>query len=569
MKKPLGVAALVISAGVLLFATSPGSGQATPWSETFDGDSTSPRAWSSPDWDIQYHHQQSQYWDAPPGMQAQHGGDCSGPPNTHAVNTWPGTVFQCKGHVMTALNADYGVIYLTPNRMADWSSGPAVIQWDMSTEDVDGRDWPDLVISPWDYNQATPLISTLSDGVDLQGPPRHAVHVGMDNGESAPLLGIVTNGANGIKTPVWSTPPIQSGIDGSVNQAASRQTFRLTLTSTSAKLERLESATAPYVLFWDETFADIGYTQGVVQWGHHSYNPGKDGGNGPQTWHWDNMSINPSVSFTLIKSDQRYVQSESELVTFSAPAPANAFLRFAALGNVQVSFDGGAYVSASRQWEAQNRPEGASSFWTPIPEGTQTVRFRFSDRSWYSGPFIAKDFGIWSRGASSGSIPHLPPATATPTATSTTQPAPATPTSTPSSPGPVPTATATPVSPQPTPTATPAQPDSNQSWTIGGSASSNSVPTGGRIALATQAKPRLATTALIDVEVYDPSGRKVFQQYWDRRSFKADQARSFSALWRVPNNAQRGTYTVKVGIFGVRWNGIQFWNDSATTFTVR
>lgn len=561
MKKLLSTFAVL--AGLASIAVASVS-SASPWSETFDGAPASPQAWSSPDWDIQYHHQQSQYWDAPPGMQAQHGGDCSGPPSTHAVNTWPGTVFQCNNHVMTALNADYGVIYLTPNRMADWSSGPAVIQWEMSTEDVDGRDWPDVIVTPWEWNQATPLISNLSDGVDLQGPPRYAVHVGMENAESIPSLGIVTNGFKTELNDFYSTPRIYSGIDDSVNQAASRQTFRLTLTSTSAKFERLESATAPYVLFWDETFADIGYTQGIVQWGHHSYNPGKDGGNGPQTWHWDNMSINPSVPFTLIKSDQRYVQSESELVTFDAPAPANAFLRFAALGNVQVSFDGGAYVTAERQWEAQNRPEGASSFWTPIPEGTQTVRFRFNDRSWYSGPFIAKDFAIWSTSSGGGSkLPAATPTrTSTPAATATTAPRTATATPTRQSA----TNTPTPVAPTATPT-TPSS--SSQSWDVTASTSSQFVNAGSRVAMSAQAKPSRSTTVLVDLEVYDPQGRKVFQQYWDRRSFREDRTRGFSALWRLPNSARPGTYTVKVGIFGVRWDGLQYWNDSATTFTVR
>ena len=34
------------------------------------------------------------------------------------------TVFRCKDHVMTAIRADdYGVIYLTPDRLLDWSDG--------------------------------------------------------------------------------------------------------------------------------------------------------------------------------------------------------------------------------------------------------------------------------------------------------------------------------------------------------------------------------------------------------------------------------------------------------------
>lgn len=576
MKKPLGVAALVISTGVLLATASFGSGQATPWAETFDGDPSSPRAWSSPDWDIQYHTRQAAYWAAPESMDQQHGGGCDAPPMTHPASSWPGTVYQCRNHVMTAINAtEYGLIYLTPNRLVDFT-GSATIEWEMSTENRSGRDWVDLVITPWEYNQATTLVSSLSDGVDLQGAPRYAVHVGMDNGEGAPLLGIVREGQNQIFGTGSSVPRLNAEIPSSVNQAAARQPFRLTLTATSAKFERLASATAPALVYWNHTFPALPFSEGVVQFGHHSYTPWKDGNGGPQTYHWDNVKISPSTPFTMVKANQRYLGGSGGTITFDSPAPANSYLRFSALGSVEVSLNGGPYAAAQRQWEVQNRAEGASSYWHPVAQGTSTVQFRLSARSWFNGPFIAKDFAIWSSSAASGSLPQLPPATATPTA----QPATATPTatSTPTSTQPVTNATptstptavvSTPSLPSPTATATPPRTNEGQSWTTTANSSSSSVPAGGRIALAAQAKPRLATTALIDIEVYDPSGRKVFQQYWDRRSFKADKARSFSALWRVPSSAQKGTYTVKVGIFGVRWNGLEFWNDSATTFTVR
>lgn len=486
----LGIVGLAAAIGGILGIAIMVANQsgAEPWTETFDGAPASPQAWTSPDWDIQYHTRDAPYWVAPEGMAQQHGGDCSAPPMTHPASSWPGTVYQCNNHVMTALNASgYGVIYLTPNRLADWSSGPAIVQWDMSTERLSTRDWPDLVITPWEDNQAVPLISTLSHGVDLQGPPRRAVHVGMDNGEGAPLLGITRNGSNTVYGAGWNTPALNSGIPSSVNQAATRQTFRLTLTSTSARFERLASATAPAVVFWDRTFTDIGYTSGVVQFGHHSYTPYKDGAGQPATWHWDNVTINPSIPFSMVKADRRYVTSSSQTVTLAAPAPANSYLRFAALGTVSVSLDGGPFVPATRQWEAQNRAEGASSYWHPVPAGTQSVRFQFSTRGgWYNGPYIAKDFGIWSL---EGGAPSTP--TTAPTATSTSTPSPTlpptntaiptvtntpVPTSTPEpTETPTATATSTPMPPTATPTATPTpandrcrQPDRNNAntgWT--------------------------------------------------------------------------------------------------------
>ena len=76
-------------------------------------------------------------------------------------------------------------------------------------------------------------------------------------------------------------------------------------------------------------------------------------------------------------------------------------------------------------------------------------------------------------------------------------------------------------------------------------------------------------SALVDLEVYNSSGQKVFQRYWDGQSFSANATRTFSAGWRIPSNLPRGTYTVKVGVFGAGWSGMHVWNNSAATFTVR
>lgn len=440
-------------------ATVATQSQAEPWTETFDGAPSSPQAWAPDDWDIQYHTRNASYWAAPEGMAQQHGGDCSGPPNTHPASTWPGTVYLCNNHIMTAINAtDYGLIYLTPNRLADWSSGPAVIQWDVSTEARSQRDWIDLWITPYDQNLALPLTWF----PDLQGPPDDAVHIETANNNHAPVLEIWRDGSDYFPFPTWSIPSIRDGVQAGTNEAATRQTFRLTLSSTSAKFERLASATAPAITFWEDTFPALGYTSGVVQFGHHSYTPWKDGGGGPQTWHWDNVSINPSVPFTMVKADTRYVTNETQTVTFDAPASANSHLRFAANGTVEVSYDGGPWEVATRQHANIPNDGTQASFFHPIPAGTETVNFRFSPRDWFSGDYIAKDFSIWSLdGAPEPTSTNTPSPTETPTTVPTSTPE-TTATSTPvptltpePTATPTPEPTSTPISPTATPTATP------------------------------------------------------------------------------------------------------------------
>jgi hypothetical protein len=81
-------------------------------------------------------------------------------------------------------------------------------------------------------------------------------------------------------------------------------------------------------------------------------------------------------------------------------------------------------------------------------------------------------------------------------------------------------------------------------------------------------KSATASSAVIDVEVYDASGTKVFQQFWNNQAFTAGQTRTFNSSWSVPLTAMPGTYTVKVGVFSSGWTTLYTWNNTAAVFTV-
>ncbi len=186
------------------------------------------------------------------------------------------------------------------------------------------------------------------------------------------------------------------------------------------------------------------------------------------------------------------------------------------------------------------------------------------------GYFNAKAKAYYAAGAmalGSGSAP-APTATPTKTASATATPtktasATATPTKTPSptaTPGtPAPTAT-----PAPTNTAVP-----QEGWTSRVKPSTTSVRRGSGITLSTTVTSGTTTRALVDIEVYDPRGRRVFQSFYDNRSFVAGVPQTLAPQWRVPSNAARGTYTVMVGVFSTGWGTVYDWNASAGTFTVR
>jgi hypothetical protein len=439
---------LAICIGVTVAATSSAT-------FGFTGDPPGPQPFSDPNWDVQVHSRD--VWTATEleSMEAAHGPDCGAPPATHAVSHYKDAVFICKNHVMTAMNATgYGVIYLTPNVIADFSTGEAVISWDMSTLRASDRDWVDVWITPWEDNMALPLESWTPD---LTGNPTNAIHVRMDgSGTAGPLDGRfrIFVIKDGVETNYGLSHNYN---DFLVQDAARRDKFELHISKTRIRL----LMPGYNQVLADETIPALNWSTGIVQWGHHSYNPKKGfaPNAGPGTWHWDNMSVSPAIPFTMIHADRRYTNNGT--VNFSAPAPADAFLRFAAQGGTVEVNDG----SGFRTVQPQQPGDGfeAASFFVPIRQGASSVQIRMSKAdSWFQGPFFAKDFTIWAQGAGQGQptpSPTSPAPTVTPTKTPTPSGSvPSGTASAPNTPTPLPP-TSTPTSPPP-----PSASDSRISW---------------------------------------------------------------------------------------------------------
>lgn len=375
--------------------------QAAAYLQQFTGRPPSPQPWQPTDWDVSVHSRDTGTWLQLEPMTAQHGPDCAGPPATHPLNgAYADAVFICNDHLMTAINAGgYGVIYLTPNRLVDFSAGEAVVRFDMSTRRTSGRDWVDLWISPYADHLQLPLQDWLPD---LQGEPRRAVQVRMDNFNGTSIFRVVTVSDHGAREVNGNT---FTGYETFlVPDAARRDTFELRISRT-----RLKFGMPAYNFWWvDTTIPDLGWDQGVVQLGHHSYNPTKDcvpsDNCQPNTWHWDNVRIEPAIPFTILRADRRYVDRNSPAtVQFPAPSPAGSHLRFSAIGTPQYSLDGGAtWQTAQRQTQELNDPYHFASYWTPIPTGITAVQLRGTGNSW-----MIKDISIWSL-QGDGSSPPAP-----------------------------------------------------------------------------------------------------------------------------------------------------------------
>jgi len=106
--------------------------------------------------------------------------------------------------------------------------------------------------------------------------------------------------------------------------------------------------------------------------------------------------------------------------------------------------------------------------------------------------------------------------------------------------------------------------------TITGTAASPATVTQGgttRLAATVTTNTALAN-AIVDVELYDGKGARVYQTYQDNVSFAAGAPRTITVPWTVPSGLPAGTFTLKVGVFGAGWASLYAWNDSATTLTV-
>jgi hypothetical protein len=209
---------------------------------------------------------------------------------------------------------------------------------------------------------------------------------------------------------VWKAEVYQNyvatGVDG--NWWTGWRTFLTESATRRDKIEvrlsrnHLKVGMPGYSFSWiDAPIPQQSWSQGVVQFGHHSYTPTKSDGCGsvcqPNTWHWDNISISPAVPFTLLRADNRAASATNNRANFAAPAPAQSFLRFAAIGgNLRVSFDGGASWQAARLQEQKSAADDyIKSYWMPIPAGVTSVQFRGND--WYGGPWMVWDISIWAQ----------------------------------------------------------------------------------------------------------------------------------------------------------------------------
>lgn len=71
--------------------------------------------------------------------------------------------------------------------------------------------------------------------------------------------------------------------------------------------------------------------------------------------------------------------------------------------------------------------------------------------------------------------------------------------------------------------------------------------------------------AIIDYEIYDTGGRKIFQRYFSGQNFTAGETKEYVLSWTPPAN---GTYILKMGAFTSTWGRLYTWQNAVATITV-
>ncbi len=388
---------------VLTTSTAIANENVKVFSEPFNGGHSpanpgQPLPWLPQHWDLQVHTRSA--YQAPGEIQnhlAHHGSNCEAPgaqaTSKHQVNAIDDTVFQCANHLMTSLRADdYGLIALTPPALVDFSNGEATIQFDISTLSVSQRDWFGIVIQPWEDQLTMPVTNWIPD---LNGFGRHAIHLDFNHGVTCPVVYRNFVAAEG-KDKFLGTCRWWDSWDNHVSPSAQqRQTIKITISKIRIKVEAPDLG-----LVWDDMpIAELGWTSGVVSLLHHSYTPHKDGNGGPNTWHWDNLSIAPATAFTIQRADQRWINQDNQILQFGQPAPENSFLRGSSIGTqLQASFDNGQNWETLRQQPSQKTDKPTWQFWHPIPAGVTKIHFRAGQHQpdWWTSAWVAKDISIFS-----------------------------------------------------------------------------------------------------------------------------------------------------------------------------
>jgi hypothetical protein len=332
-------------------------------------------------------------------MDVMHGPNCEPPAPgvSHQLTTFDDQMFTCAGHFMMAIDGPQGQHFAIPGALVDFSKGEAIVRFDRSSLKTSGREWSTFWLMPFDTNLADPHNQFPAEGIFW-------------NSSSNKLQVFRNHVKERFGVGSFQVALAEMGLQPSARR---RDTYEMRISTTHFSVRVFDGTGDSRVLIDHPIDPPLAWTRALFYIGVQSYSPQKAGTNDDceefgitcdpgtaNTWHFDNVSIEPAIPFTIIHGPRAADGGNNQPlpVVFDAPAPANAWARFqldgAALNaghTVELSLDGVNWVPAQLQ------PKGAvTNKWTvfhPIPEGTQQIWVRGS--KW---TFLAFDLNIWALG---------------------------------------------------------------------------------------------------------------------------------------------------------------------------
>lgn len=308
---PRAVLLTAALAALMVFAAT--AAAAPPWAfeETFDHDPTAPSTELLPetfDYTATHRtHPRSPDGTEPDGsygsFPADHGADCSPPPNQHTVTTGHRSTsrdpdksfFVCKNHMMSSMGhvEGYSVSAFWPRQEFDFSDG-GTLEWEVNINDGHFRSWQEVMIVPRDGVHLAPAQDFFP--IDETYPARRLLfqidpqtrrwmHAGNVEPPAAPLAEAEQD--------QWRFPFVHGG-DPALDDRKVRRTNRVTIRGNTVTWG-LETADGTFDNITMTVPGGLPFTRGVVLFKTHAYTPEKDDNLNVYTYHWDNIRFDGPV----------------------------------------------------------------------------------------------------------------------------------------------------------------------------------------------------------------------------------------------------------------------------------
>jgi hypothetical protein len=88
------------------------------------------------------------------------------------------------------------------------------------------------------------------------------------------------------------------------------------------------------------------------------------------------------------------------------------------------------------------------------------------------------------------------------------------------------------------------------------------------VTLSQDVMPSADVALLVDFELYDSQGQKVWQMWQDNLPFQGGVVTPVVAVCTIPDDLPPGEFTLKTGVFSAGWGTLYVWNGSAGAITV-